>query len=418
METDLSASQDLPVARSRSLGTRLARSWFAIAFFLLLAIPALVQLFGIGPVDPAAENRVLAAPPAAPGSLAAIMRFPSALGTYLQDWFGLRQPMVVANNWLRFHLFHETTSPELLVSKHGRIFMSAHPGGPHFSLIYNVCGAGIPDGWFEGAATNLASLIERARRDAPNLVFVIAPGAATLYSEDLRQWVWAPCRGLKTSAQRIVDNLANRPDILDHVVYPIDILTDLKRRYPVIPSLSLHWAGEGPLRFAEILSEKRFGMTRTLELPTSVGDWPSDLNRLNPGLGWVNHISWPDLAAAGVSSCLGAACTPLEADPRVVAPLDRYRSPHPNGKRLLVIADSFGDNIAYDFIEYYGEVWHIHVNGLAQLTRPELDKLHDLAFQQFHPDQVVFICNDFGMFYEPQLTQDFLFPSSGMPAPP
>jgi hypothetical protein len=406
----------LPIATT-SVGRKLARSWFAITVALLLMLPALDQLFQLVPTDPSAENRTLAEMPSAPRSFSELIRYPAALNAYLMDWFGFRRQMVETNNWLRFTLFHEVTSPDLLGAKHGRLFMTAHPGGPHFSLIYDVCGVGKPDGAYLGAAYSLTWLIERASRDVPDLTFLIAPGAATLYSEDLPHWAWAPCQGGRPSADRILDDLRNRPDILAHIVYPIDVLQDLKLHYPVIPKINLHWVGEGPLRYVEYLSEQRFGLKRTLSLPTRVDDWPSDLNRLNPGLGWVNRIVLPDPTKVGVSRCFGAECD-HNADPHIIAPLDRYKTPNPNGKRLLIFGDSFADNVAADFVEYFGEVWHIHFNLLPPLTRPELNQLFELAFKQFHPDKVLFICNDFALFYEPEMSRNYFWPGPKPQVPP
>ncbi|HLG87702.1 MAG TPA: hypothetical protein VKZ79_10965 [Alphaproteobacteria bacterium] len=368
------------------------------------------------PIDPAAENRTLASLPALPRSLHDLVRYPAALNTYLQDWFGLRQQMVRTENWLRFTLFHEVTSPELLIGKHGRIFMSALPGNKPLSLINDVCGATMNDGAFLGTAYHITSLIERASHEFPDFTFVIIPGPSILYSEDLPRWAWSSCRGLKPSVERTLDDLRSRPDILSHIVYPIDVLQDLKRRYLIVPKRNLHWAGEGTLRYTEFLSEHRFGLQRTLSVPTKIDDWPSDLNRLNPGLNWVNRIPWPDPGMAGVFSCFGAECDP-KADPHVIAPLDRFRTPNPNGRRLLLLGDSFADNVAGNFTEYFGEVWHIHFNLLAPLTRGELDQLIEMAFKQYRPDQVLYICNDFAIFYEPLLAQNFFWPDQRVQTP-
>ena len=388
-----------------------ARYWFVALFFALLLLPALTQLSGLDPIDPGAENRTLASQPDMPRTLAALLRFPAAADAYLRDWFGLRQPMVAANDWLRFHLLHEVASPDLLVGKHGRVVFSSHPGGVPLSMIYEVCGANILPGKFEGAMINLEALLTRAGRDAPNLVYVVAPTVAALYDEDLPRWVRAPCRSATPSVEATLAHFSKRPDLLGHIDYPIQFLSELKPSVPVIPKYSFHWFGVGPLRYAEHLSETRFGLPRTLTLPTRAEDWPSDLNRLNPGVDWANHVPAPDFGMAGVSFCSGAACDPA-ANSRVIAPLDRYKRPQPGGKRLLIIADSFGDNIAGDFIEYFGEVWHVHYNLLSPLTRAELDSLHDLMFRDFHPDQVLFISHDFGIFYVPAMMRDYFWPEA------
>jgi len=411
------AAEAARTVRPASVGGRSARGWFAILVFLMLSTPLACQMLGLGPVDPGAENRALAPKPTEPHTLKDVIGFPGALDAYIRDWFGLRQPMVRANNWIRFHLFGEVTSPDLLIGKHGRIFMSAHPGNMPLSLIYDVCGAGVTQKRIDGAVFHIASLIGRAQQDAPDLAFVIVPTAAALYPEDLPRWAGAPCQGATPSVDRVLTDLSKYPDLMQRITYPIDALQDIKRTVPVIPKRNFHWGGEGTLKYAERLAETRLGMTHSYTLPLRTDDWPSDLALLNPGAGFKLHMPWPDFGKGGIIDCLGAPCDAAAGDDaNAIAPLHRYSRQQPNGKRLLIISDSFGDNLAGDFVEYYGEVWQIHFNLLPPLTRPELDRRYVLAFRQFHPDRLIFICHDFGIFYVPMMMQDYFWPDRTRPA--
>src|SRR5579884_2908085 len=122
-----------------------SRAWFVVAVFAMLIAPAVVQALNLDPFRPVAENRLPAPPPAMPRRWDEAMRTTAALDAYIRDRFGLRQPMVRANNWLRWTLFHEVTSPDLLVGKHGRVFLGAHSGGVPNSMIALPCGAGVTD---------------------------------------------------------------------------------------------------------------------------------------------------------------------------------------------------------------------------------------------------------------------------------
>ena len=82
-----------------------ARSWFVPTFFLLIAAPALFQL--LLPDPQREEQRVLATVPDRPATLDQARHLPDAVDGWLKDRFGLRQPLVRLNNWLRWQAFGE-----------------------------------------------------------------------------------------------------------------------------------------------------------------------------------------------------------------------------------------------------------------------------------------------------------------------
>ena len=111
----------------------------------------------------------------------------------------------------------------------------------------------------------------------------------------------------------------------------------------------------------------------------------SDLNGFYPGLGLHDRIGTPNLRAAGVAQCDSARCSPA-LPPSIVA----FSRPGP--ERILVIADSFGDEMAGDFSEYAGQVWLVRMN--LALTEPP--GLLAPLLHTFHPDAVVVAYHDAG----------------------
>ena len=65
---------------------------------------------------------------------------------------------------------------------------------------------------------------------------------------------------------------------------------------------------------------------------------------------------------------------------------------HPGAGRLLVLADSFGDELAGNFSEYAGQVWLVRMN-LAMLVRPAPLAA---ALHEFHPTAIIAAYHDAG----------------------
>ena len=172
----------------------------------------------------------------------------------------------------------------------------------------------------------------------------------------------------------------DRPDI----VYPVSQMLALKARFDVMPRRHFHWAGEGPLRVAEIVAGS-VGLPQQLVLPLRPDNRASDLNGFDPGLGLHDRIDTPDLRKAGVAQCGGARCSPGLPDAIVAFS-------HTGPGRLLLIADSFGDEFAGDFSEFAGLVWLVRMN-LALVTPAE--PLAD-ALRGFDPDAVIVAYHDAG----------------------
>ena len=135
---------------------------------------------------------------------------------------------------------------------------------------------------------------------------------------------------------------------------------------------------------AEIVAGK-LGLSPQLALPLRPDNRASDLNGFDPGLGLHDRIGTPDLRRAGVAQCAGARCSPGLPE-SVVA------FTHPGPGRLLLIADSFGDEIGGDFAEFAGTVWLVRMN-LVLVTPPGPLAT---ALRGFDPDSVIVAYHDAG----------------------
>ena len=278
-------------------------------------------------------------------------------------------PLARAENWVTYRLTGTLPEP-IVVGRNGRLFLGNHEGSPPGSLIRDVCGQDVGPDAITRAAALLRPVLDAGRRLRIPFRLVIIPTAPRLYPEDLP--AGTPCAD--PAADRLAAALHD-PDL----VYPAAAMQAMKTRFEVLPRRHFHWAGEAPLRVAELVADG-MGLHRSLSLSLRPDNRSSDLNGFYPGLGLHDRIGTPDLKAAGVSQCSGARC-----DPALPPGIVLFR--RPGAGRLLVLGDSFGDEIGGDFSEYAGLVWLVQMN--VALAQPP-----DLA--GFHPDAIVVVYHDAG----------------------
>ena len=289
-------------------------------------------------------------------------------------------PVQRAEAWLRYRLLREVPPPVLL-GRNNRIFLANHPGSPPNSLITNVCGSSVDDTAVARAAAQIRLILEAARAIGVPVRFVIVPTAPRLYPEDLPLAYAHACDPPNVPAADRLVALLHDPD----VIYPLPLMLDLKTQFDVLPRHHFHWAGQGPLHVAEAVAEQ-MGLKRTLTLPLRNINRSSDLNSLNPGMGEHDRIRDPDLRAGGVTYCTGARC-PDKLPGSILA----YTRTQPAPGRILVMADSFGDESGANFIEYAGRVWLLRMN--VAIGEPA-GLLAATALRTFKPDAIVIIYHD------------------------
>jgi hypothetical protein len=289
-------------------------------------------------------------------------------------------PVQRAEAWLRYHLLREV-SPPVLMGRNNRLFLANHPGNPPNSLITNVCGGTADDAAVAHAASMIRPVLAAARAIGVPMRFVIVPTAPRLYPEDLPLAFAHACDPPNVPAADRLVALLNDPA----VIYPVPLMLELKKQFDVLPRYHFHWAGEGPLRVAEAVAEQ-MGLKRSLTLPLRNDNRSSDLNYVNPGMGAHSRIRNPYMAGAKVLQCQGARCP----DP-LPAPIISFTRPGPG--RILVLADSFGDEIGGDFVEYASKVWLLRMNVAIGMP---LAPLAEKALGQFRPDAIIIVYHDDG----------------------
>ena len=239
------------------------------------------------------------------------------------------------------------------------------------------------------AAASLRRTLDIARSVGLRPTLLIVPTAARLYPEDLPPQLAAGCAGRVPLGDAVSVRLSDAP-----VIYPVAEMLRLKQRTAVIPLHRFHWAGAAPLRVAELIAETYWGLPRTLPLTTMRKSRESDLNPLSPGLGLTDMIDEPQLAAAGVHECWLNRCrldgVPAEA---LQAESAYWR---PGDGQLLIISDSFGDEIGPDFVEQFGDVWMVSINFTRSMQVADRKVLAAGLLKKFRNGRVLFVVHDFG----------------------
>ena len=377
-------------ARSGTLG----RPIFVVAFFAMIAVPLLVTLTGIH-TGRNHENRVLASPPTLVLSRASLRSFPSRADAWVNDHFGLRTMLVRVNNFVLWHMFGEMSDVGLIAGKHGRLFLGAHDGAAPGSLITEVCGAERSDTAIASSAASIRGALAGLHARGLDATLLIAPTAARLYPEDLPRRLALVCAGQRPAADRLVARLAG-----EDVVYPVETLLALKHDHVTpIPAHHFHWLGEAPLRVAELVAESHWGLARITPLPLRWIGRASDIGDLNPGMALSDTVREPQVKAVGTRDCVAAACaTEAGLLPGAARAIEHYYRPGA-GPELLVIADSFGDEIERDFIEQFASVWIVHTNVWDGLMPQDRAALASWIECRFHGRHVLLIYHDLAASY-------------------
>ena len=282
-------------------------------------------------------------------------------------------PVQEAEHWVNYRVTGYLPPP-IVIGRNGRLFLGNHDGSPPNSLISDVCGAGVGQPAIDRAEAALKPVLAAGRATGLPFRFLVVPTAPRIYPEDVPASI--PCSDW--AADRLAHGLDD-PEL----VYPVAAMQAMKAQFDVLPRQHFHWAGEGPLRVAEFVADG-MGLHRTTTLALRPDNRSSDLNGFYEGVGLHDRIGTPNLRAAGVSQCWGTRCTP--AIPESIVAFTR-----PGPGRLLVIADSFGDEIGGDFTEYAGQVWLVRMN-LAVETPDAVAN----ALRTSHPDAIVVVYHDAG----------------------
>lgn len=375
--------------------SRLSDVLLVILFLAFLLLPIVTNLLGLQSAAMHEENRTLAQLPAWPVTRAGFLALPDHLSAFANDRFGLRNAMLWLDGYLRYHIFGEAASDQILFGRHHRVFLGSQFKGRPLSLIDNICGVQSVPSQINRVADGMASLLDQAGRLVPHSLYVSIPTAPALYPEDLPRWLAALCSSAQLTVPQVKAALeAKRPDLASRMIYPIETMQALKAVGEPIPRANFHWQDLGAKAVAEVVAERWLGLPKMHDVPLRMITERSDLSQFLPGLDLRSTVGDPDYAKSGVVPCYGVSCAPeLEPFAAVLTEITRFQWPEGNGPRLLLISNSFGVRAARYLSEYFANVMHVNLR-YDMLTSEQGERLRLKFFEIVKPDTVILLFND------------------------
>jgi hypothetical protein len=374
------------------------RTWLGehAAKILIVALLALPAVFGVVHRDESPiENRMPAVFPARPASWSAALEYPFKLDLWINDHFGFRRQLVRLNSRIRYRLFHQFPTHQVIEGRNGRIFLAAHATAhPPYSAIAVSCGM-----QFHGASLIAAQLNDFARGYEPlgfDPKMLIVPSAPVLYPEDLPAWLTAQCTPAAAPIPHVLaaPNLA--PDTAARLYYPLERMRSLEPKVHAIPKTWFHWAGVGPRVVAQETVRRFWGLTQPVAaLAVHMEMRDSDIAHLFEGVTLQSEIEVNDYAASGIEACEGPQCFPeLSSIANQLIDMSRYRNARAPGRRLVLLTDSYGHYIAGDFAPFFREVVHISTNNFGLLDDTDMATLRQTFLHPEPGEQLLFVYHD------------------------
>lgn len=365
--------------------------WLVVAAF---AIPAVIGALSAPTIK--AENRLFAQWPGLPRTVEAMFAWPAKVSDYVNDQFGLRDPLIRLNNRLRFELFAESAKKDILLGRDDWLFRSADgENAPLDGMLLRACGKGSPLWSTDYQADVIDRMLSATLARGFDARLLIVPSASNVYRDHLPAWFGDYCGGSYPIQQVVTSPLldeANRTRVL----YPLQRMQHERAQYEVYPRSNFHWDGEAVRRQAAELAQA-YGRPAGTPLITSVIDKvPENIGEALIGVPSPrNRVLEPDLVASGIEGCTGGAgCFGSVED--IAARLmivSHYTNPKAAPGKLVIISDSFGPYLSRWMTPYYREVVQLATNTIRSLSAEDMQRLASFVFSEEGGD-VLFLYNE------------------------
>ena len=194
-----------------------------------------------------------------------------AFDQYIADSFPLRGPLILAKNWLDFHVFRTTDAADVHVGRHGWLYSRRSIADYRKA----ACGKDAQIGWLVLQLHTLEKIIEASGR---RFLFIVAPNKATVYPEFLGLTPEINNCG-RSQYDLLVAHLDRHP--LKGFVRLDEVMRAAKESQVLLyDKAQAHWNGFGALVAAESIYHRIHDddFTRgSLDYVSSSGDQPGDL---------------------------------------------------------------------------------------------------------------------------------------------
>lgn len=372
----------------------LSTCFVGVFLAVLLAIPAFVGVFDKNSL--ARENRSLALFPQEPVTLKQLFAYTGKLDLWINDHFGFRETLIQLNNSLRFVLFDQFPTTQVIWGRSGRLFLSAHDkSAVPYSAITRPCGYSPSD--LEAVSQQIERLILSFQASGVDAKLMIVPSAPIVYPEDLPAWLEKRCAAVASPIESVLGSIALMAFSRDQIYYPKADMFELKKTLPVFPKNWFHWGGDGPKAITTLSVNRLWGLSSELgkslvATPTSTG---SDIGYLFPGIELASEVLTANYEQSGVRACVGTPCFPeLGEIANKLLDVTRYSNPAAPAGKLIILSDSFGKYAAGWYSRYFREVKHFSTNSLPQLGAEEKRQFRNLVLDEARDTHLLLLYHD------------------------
>lgn len=381
----------------KALLTRRANALVLALWCALLATPLLVHLFR-PPHEAPLENRTLAPAPDWPRTLEEGRTWPARMQAWIRDHFGLRGELLEASHRWRHQVFGDFLSADLVTGQAGEVFYGVF-GDTAGSALRVLCGAERIE--LPVVGRQVAALLATTRAEVPRSYLLMVPDKSRLRPQRWPRWLQEECAGGQPPAEPLIDLLAQQPVTAGRLLYPIDAMRKVDGVDPVYHPWNLHWDFHGAAVAADWLAHGRWDMSRRFDVALEPRETEFDLRGFAPGVEHRDTTLVPVYPDGRVLVCHNdAACFPeFAAEAALLFQVARVRSAWqlPPGQRrptLVLIGDSFGDNITEPLARYFAEVWYLSMNHLSRLSPAQRRHVRSVVIDQFRPDVLLHVYNE------------------------
>lgn len=313
-----------------------AKAYIA-AFVLMIGSPYLLMLLFSGHIDrESSEKRKLAEFPSF--SLQTVSEYPDEMEAYVNDHLPFRSQLVEWNSALKYYLFH-ISEGKAISGKDGWLFYSdASDGNP----IAAYKGRNLLTAEeLQKIRGNLTVTQENLQKKGIEFVLYIVPDKERVYSEYMPDYLGEPAENYPVL--QLVNDLREHTDLA--VVYPYEEIMDDKERLGsetlLYHKTDTHWNGLGAyagtlplLRQLGInlpaVQDPQISITRSED---SLGDLAQVLNLTSLNPGYTFQVS-------------GYTENSFSRDKYDFSTEYRYHAEDADPRKLFVVRDSFGTNMA------------------------------------------------------------------------
>ena len=359
---------------------------------LVISMPAVKHIFTKDKLK-SDENRVLVQKPSFPKKIDDIKGYTNQIDNYLSDQFGFRKIFIRSSNKLRYQLFNEISSKQITVGNNGFIYFNSHIADNPNLLIKSVCNVqSLPKTFQQKTISLFKGLLNYSKRLDIISDIAIIHTKGKIYPENLPEPQKSWCT--RNSPAWWESLFMNEKHY--RIYYPLKKMLDLKSSVQVYLPKHFHWHGILPNIIAKDIMKSLWSIDSIQNIESEKVNVSTDLRTHTLGLKLYDSSVKYNFDEFNIVICEGKNC--INGIQSVYKNNISYVYSNPlinSDTKLVVLADSFGQYIAKNFILGFPEVIVININNLSL---DEQFKFYEWSVKEVKPTHLLHLMHDGGIY--------------------